>query len=223
MLTRDEIRYFEDAQALHERLYLAGTNPRQQSGFGRDERDWVRFRRPVVAPVRMDGTFLDIGCANGLLMESVVRWAKEDGYGLEPYGLDISTRLADLARQRLPEWRDRIFVGNSLFWNPPQRFDYVRTEVVYVPPSRRREYIERLLVTFVAPRGRLIVCSYGSSRPEGIRAETLVDELQGWDLLVESIHDVRSPEYGFVITRVVSIAPGGTASGGGGVQASPLG
>jgi hypothetical protein len=206
MLSSDEIRYFEDEQALHERKYLAGTNPRQQSGFGRDERDWERFRRPVVAPVQTDGAFLDIGCANGLLMESVVRWAQEDGYRLEPYGLDISAKLADLARQRLPEWRDRVFVGNALFWDPPQCFEYVRTEMVYVPPTRRREYVERLLATFVAPKGRLIVCSYGSSRPEGVRAETLIDELHAWGLPVEGVHDVRSPEYGFVITRVVPIA-----------------
>jgi hypothetical protein len=211
MLTSDEIRYFEDEQALHERKYLAGTNPRQQSGFGRDERDWERFRRPVLAPVRTDGAFLDIGCANGLLMESVARWAREDGHRLEPYGLDISARLADLARQRLPQWRERIFVGNAMFWIPPRRFDYVRTEIVYVPPSRRREYLERLLGTFVAPTGRLIVCSYGSSRPEGVRAETLIDEIRMWGLTVEGIHDVRSPEHGFVITRVVSIVPDGAA------------
>jgi SAM-dependent methyltransferase len=207
MPTSDEIRFFEDEWALHERMYLAGTNPRQQSGFGRDERDWERFRQPVIAPVQKDGTFLDIGCANGLLMESVVRWAREDGYHLEPYGLDISPKLADLARQRLPEWRDRIFVGNALFWNPPRRFDYVRTEMVYVPPTRRREYIERLLATFVAPRGRLIICSYGSSRPEGVRAESLVDELQDWGFVAERVHDVRSSEHGFVITRIVSIEP----------------
>jgi hypothetical protein len=209
MLTSDKLRYFEDEQALHERNYLAGTNPRQQSGFGRDERDWERFRRPVVAPVQMDGAFLDLGCANGLLMESVVQWAREEGHVLEPYGLDISARLVDLARQRLPEWRDRIFVGNALFWQPPKRFEYVRTEMVYVPPTRRAEYIERLLGTFVAPNGRLLVCSYGSSRPEGVRAESLVDEIRGWGLTVAGIHDVRSPEHGFVITRVVSITARG--------------
>ena len=114
-----------------------------------------------------DGSFLDIGCANGLLMESVVQWAGKDGHCLEPYGLDISEKLAELARQRLPRWRDRILVGNALLWEPPKCFDFVRTEMVYVPNARRREYMERLLTRVVAPGGRLIVCSYGSSRPEG--------------------------------------------------------
>jgi SAM-dependent methyltransferase len=205
MLNDDEKSYFAQQQALHEEKYLAGTNPRQQSGFGRDERDWERFRRVVVRPVDRDGTFLDVGCANGLLMENVAGWAAEDGHVIEIYGLDISVKLAELARRRLPHWHDRIFVGNALFWNPPFRFDFVRTEMVYVPDNRRRGYAERLLEHVVAPNGKLIVCSYGSSRPEGARPETLVDEFRGWGLRVDGVHDVVSPEHGFVITRVISV------------------
>lgn len=206
MLTTDEQRFFDEERTLHEAKYLVGTNPRQQSGFGRDERDWERFRRPVVAPVRRNGSFLDIGCANGLLMESVVAWAVEDGHCIEPYGLDISEKLAGLARRRLPQWQDRIFVGNALLWQPPTRFDFVRTEMVNVPHARRREYVERLSRQCVAPGGLLILCSYGSSRPEGARAEPLVDELSGWGLPIDGIHDAVSQGHGFVITRVVSVA-----------------
>jgi hypothetical protein len=205
MLTSDDRAFFERERLLHESKYLAGTDPRQQSGFGRDERDWERFRRVVVAPVDKDGTFLDVGCANALLMESVVRWTAEDGHSVEPYGIDISEKLAELARRRLPAWRDRIFTGNALIWEPPSPFEFVRTELVYVPNDRRREYVERLLSRVVAPGGRLIVCSYGSSRPEGARAESLVDEIHAWGLSVDGVHDVVSPEHGFVITRVLSI------------------
>jgi hypothetical protein len=197
--------FFTEEQARHEAAYLAGTNPRQQSGFGRDARDWERFRRIVVAPIETDASFLDIGCANGLLMESVVEWAREDGHVVEPYGLEISEKLANLARQRLPHWRDRIFVGNTLFWDPPAPFDFVRTELVYVPPARRQEYVERLLERHVARDGRLLVCAYGSSRPEGTRAQLLVDELLGFGLAIERVDDVVHPEHGFVITRVVTV------------------
>lgn len=202
----DERGWFEAKTACHERRYLAGTNPRQQSGFGRDERDWERFRRPVVAPIRKSGTFLDIGCASGLLMENVKRWSQEDGYTVEPYGLDISEKLAALARQRLPHWRDRIYVGNALHWDPPFRFDYVRTELVYVPAHRRREFLERLLSRVVAPDGYAILCSYGSSRPEGVRADPLLDELDAWGVEAAGMRDVVSQEHGFVITRVVWVA-----------------
>jgi trans-aconitate methyltransferase len=85
-------------------------------------------------------SFLDVGCANGHLMESMAAWA-----GVEPYGLEIAPELAALARRRLPQWADRIWVGNALDWTPPRRFDVVRTGLDYVPTPRQRELVERLL------------------------------------------------------------------------------
>jgi hypothetical protein len=102
-------------------------------------------------------------------------------------------------------WADRMFVGNAMYWVPPFRFDFVRTELVYVPDHRRRAYVERLLECFLAPLGRLIICSYGSSRPEGIRAEPLLDEIAAWGIEVTGVDDVVSQEHGFVITRAVWI------------------
>ena len=61
-------------------------------------------------------------------MESMAAWA-----GVEPYGLEISPELAELARRRLPQWADRIWVGNAPTWTPPRRFDVVRTGLDYVP------------------------------------------------------------------------------------------
>jgi hypothetical protein len=60
--------------AIFDAAYPAGDNPRAQSGFGGDEARWEIARRPITWPIDRDGTFLDIGCANGYLMESVVRW-----------------------------------------------------------------------------------------------------------------------------------------------------
>ena len=86
--------------------------------------------------IEHDGTFLDVGCANGLLMEDIARWAAEDGHHIEPYGLDFSPAIADLARRRLPHWLDRIYSGNVIDWRPPFGFDYVGVGVGLgsVPP-----------------------------------------------------------------------------------------
>jgi SAM-dependent methyltransferase len=137
--------------------YLAGDNPRAQSGHSGDAVRWEGARRLLLDAVHADGTFLDVGCANGHLMECVQRWAGEEGTKVEPYGLEISRELADLASERLPQWRERIFVGNALDWHPARRFDFVRTNVDYAPPQRRPHLLRRLLDDVVEPGGRLIV------------------------------------------------------------------
>jgi hypothetical protein len=44
---------------------------------------------------------LDVGGANGHLMECLERWTAQKGYRLERYGLDIWPELIGVARQRL--------------------------------------------------------------------------------------------------------------------------
>lgn len=196
----EEAWYAED-RALVETAYLTTDDPRGQSGMSGDATRWERGRRPIVADIDRDGSFLDVGCANGLLMESVAAWATADGHRIEPYGLDHSPAIADLARRRLPGWADRIFVGNVADWTPPRRFDFVRTELVYVPPKRQLDLVARLLREVVAPAGRLIVCSYGSATRPTPRAEPVGDILRGWGHLVAGEAEGADLN-GVVITRV---------------------
>jgi hypothetical protein len=165
--TRDNVRLLEEH-------YLRSPTPEGQSGKGGDAADWELARRLVVRPVHHDGTFLDLGCANGLLMESVHRWGAEDGRWLDPYGLDASERLVALARERLPHWRDRFFIGDALTWTPPRRFDFVHTMVDLAPPHRRPEWLGRVRGEFAAPGGRLIVRGYVG----------IGDRLRSWGLPV---------------------------------------
>ncbi|MET0937616.1 MAG: class I SAM-dependent methyltransferase [Gaiellaceae bacterium] len=137
--------------------YVGGDNPRAQSGHSGDAERWEGARRLLLDAVERPGSFLDVGCANGHLMECLHTWAAEDGIDLEPWGLEISVELAELARQRLPQWRGRIAVGNALEWKPPRRFTYVRTNLDYVPAARRAELLQRLLDVVVARDGRLVV------------------------------------------------------------------
>lgn len=165
-------------QEMEER-YLEADNPRGQSGFGGDEARWLMARRVIADCIERDGDFLDIGCASGLLMESVAGWTAERGLRVEPYGLDASAKLAEVARSRLPEWAERIFVGDALTWQPQRRFDVVRTELVYVPEARECDYVQRLLDLFLTLGGRLLVCSYGSARRPSPRVEPVDEQLRG--------------------------------------------
>jgi SAM-dependent methyltransferase len=150
----DEAGWFAWSNRVLTAAYLARDNPRAQSGHSGDDARWEAARRPMLAAVDADGDLLDVGCASGYLMECARRWAAEDGVALEPYGLDISPELADLARSRLPHWADRIWTGNALHWVHPQRrrFDYVRTGLEYVPPGRAADLIAHLLEHVVGRR-----------------------------------------------------------------------
>jgi len=125
--------------------YLNARTPWEQSGKGGTAEDWVKARQFVVEAIDRDGTFLDVGCANGYLMECVSIWTTEKGLDVEPHGVDIVSEFVALARKRLPQWAKRIHHGNALTWNPPQRYDFVRTGLEYVPANRREDFVKRLL------------------------------------------------------------------------------
>jgi GNAT superfamily N-acetyltransferase len=122
--------------------YLAAETPWEASGKSGSAQDWEYARSHVAHAIDRGGTFLDIGCANAYLLECLPRWTPHQ---VDRYGLDIARELVDLARRRLPELADHLWVGNALDWEPPHRFTYIRTGLEYVPRRRRRELVERLL------------------------------------------------------------------------------
>jgi 2-polyprenyl-3-methyl-5-hydroxy-6-metoxy-1,4-benzoquinol methylase len=161
----DEQGWFEQNEEVLGDAYLASADPRGPAGKSGDEVSW-RWSRELILDALPEGTrtahVLDVGCANGYLMESLQRWAEERGVLVEPYGLDISQRLAALAQRRLPAWADRIEVGNVLEHAPKRRYHLVATALDYVPPARRRESIERLFREHLVPGGRVVL------RPERV-------------------------------------------------------
>lgn len=141
--------------------YLAADNPRGGSGFGGTETQWEQRRGQIADAIVASGTFLDLGCANGYLMESVRRWTAQRGLDVQPYGVDISPELVAEARRRLPQWADRLHVGDALTWEPAdgQEFDAVHLLLDAVSPARHAELVNHAL-TLVTPGGRLLVGLY---------------------------------------------------------------
>jgi hypothetical protein len=154
-----------------EQAYLASDDPRAQSGFHGSAERWEAARRAIVEGIDRPGSFLDVGCANGLLMESVVEWSP---FPIEPHGVDFAPGLVELARRRLPQWADRIWLGDVLAWQPPIRFDFVHARLEI-------GFLERI----AGFGSRLIVSSDGSfRRVDSPRAEPVADRLRelGFDV-----------------------------------------
>ena len=197
-----------------EAAYLRETDPRGQSGFAGGPERWRAEREPILAAVDGDGDLLDVGCANGHLLECLVAWAAERGRRLVPYGLDRGAGLVALARARNPAWADRLFTGDAWTWDPPRRFRYVYVLHDCVPASHLGPLVERLLTRAVAPGGRLVVGAYGS-RSAGVAPLDVAGALTALGFAVEGCAEGGEP----VMCRVAWIAGAGAPRRRGGTMA----
>ena len=121
---------------------------------------WEAKRRVIASAFDRVGIWLDVGCANGLLMETLAAWVAEQGHRIEPYGLELSNRIAERARKRLPHWATRIWTGNVMTFEPPIRFDYVTALTDVVPIQSRGALLRRIARLYLKPGGRLILSCY---------------------------------------------------------------
>lgn len=172
--TVDRTAFFAHALTATRESYLAEPHDIfRQSGRSCGAERWAESRRCIATAIHRDGDFLDIGCANGLLLESVVRWGAEAGHSVRPHGIDVVPELVELARARLPEHVSNLTVANVQDWEPDRAYDFIRTELTYVPAVDEARLVRRLR-SALRPGGRLIVCNYrslahGPPAPAGAR------------------------------------------------------
>lgn len=160
--------YFNALRAAVTEYYLAEPdNPYRGSGRSSRARRWEESRRCIADAVDRDGDFLDVGCANGLLLESLLRWLQPKGIAIQPHGVDFVPKLIELARTRLPQLPGNFHHANVWDWTPPRRYDFVRTNLDYLPERYWDEWVRRQWKRLVAPGGRLILCWYYSSSEAG--------------------------------------------------------
>jgi len=195
-------KWFKENVNSLEKDYLKHGDPRKQSGFSGSEYKWTKCRKLIADCVEKNGTFLDIGCAIGYLLQNIIKWKRKEGITIIPYGMDVGKQLIELAKNRLPDYADNYFHGNIFDWEPPFKFDYVRTELVYVPVEYRKNLIARLLNEFTKPGGKLILCEYRSSKDDSTK-QWIDDYIKK---LGYSLNEIRSGYFkGKELSRVISI------------------
>ncbi len=145
-----------------ESSYLRETDPIRASGFGGGPERLRAAREPLREGARGSADPLDVGCANGYLLECLMQWGSERGFRLTPHGVDVSPALVDLARARLPKFSPNLHVGEAWTWSPPRQYEYVYSVYDCVPLDFLAEFVARLLDRAVQDGGRLIIGSYGS-------------------------------------------------------------
>jgi trans-aconitate methyltransferase len=190
----DDAGWHEAMASLVVPAYLSAETAEGGSGSSRDVAGWEYARSLLADAVCATGqSFLDVGCANGHLMESVVGWAAERDIHVEPYGVDLAGGLVDEARRRLPQWADRIWQGNALTWKPPGglRFDVVHTLLDCVPGHAVRGMVQHLLDATVAPGGKLLASCYVDAVHTHLHAAALLRE-QGFEVDGETRAPIRT-------------------------------
>lgn len=154
----DEAAWHQAMASLIKPAYLTANNPYAQAGHNGDASTWEAARGFIAQALHRSGSFLDAGCANGLLMETVQRWGLIKQLCIEPYGLDIVPEFVEVARRRLPQWAERIYIGNIRAWQPPHEgFDFVLIRPEYAPVHRGCDMVAHVLNRVLKPNGRLIV------------------------------------------------------------------
>ena len=151
-------------RVLLEAAYVsAGDGPMGSGSRRAPVGDWRAKRQHLAVPMTRDGSWLDVGCANGFLLATLPAWCSERGVIIEPYGLELLVTVADLARALQPSLADRIWTGSVMGWVPRRQFTYVTALEDQVPPHRMGDLVDRLLDLFVEPGGRLIVSAYANN------------------------------------------------------------
>ncbi len=183
-----------------ESAYLRHRDPIKQSGFGGGTDRWRIERSPLLDAIDGDGEFLDLGCANGYLLKSVVDWARERGIELTPYGVDLNPRLLHEAMRRFRDQADNFWVANAWGWLPPRRFRWVYAIWDLVPIEYLPQLARDLLEHAVAGNGALIFGAYGS-KSEDRPSVAIADVLRASGLPVSGVSQGGKLPSGDPVTR----------------------
>lgn len=146
------------------RRFLSCKTELQRSCWGGTPEGWRRAREVILKAVRRDGSFLDVGCANGVLVRDLRRWAREKGIALRPYGIDLLEEFIPEARQKNPKFKNNFFAAEMMAFKTREKFTYIRVE--NYGPYRSPESFFRKYLGMLEADGRLIITHYDHEKDQ---------------------------------------------------------
>ncbi len=160
--------------------YLSRVRPQEQSGHHGSDTWYRSVRMMILEALERDGRFIDVGSANGFLIESLDGWAAGLGLHVAFHGVEMSDGLHRLSRQRLPGWEDRLFHANAYYWKPEIRYDYVYTMILPdFPDDYQEPFLRHLYDAYLADGGRLILGPWNGHGQEA-RVEEMGFRISGY-------------------------------------------
>jgi SAM-dependent methyltransferase len=160
--------------------YIKYKEPWKQAGFLLGQEEWELCKKPIAECIEKPGTFLDIGCSNGYLLESILKW---NSFSIIPYGIDLSLKLIELAKARFPQFSPNFFVANAPDWSSSVHFDYVRTDLDSVLADSQEQYLHKVLNSYVALNGRLLLTEYRSKK-DSAKTPWINEKIEKWDFCI---------------------------------------
>lgn len=163
--------------------------------FNADLSSWVSSRFIFLHCINKSGTFIDVGCANGLLARTIIELSS---LSLIPYGIDVDANAITKAKRILRDYAsnfeciDLINVTNNLPKNFPMTYDYVLWSI-WDNFDRNHPYFEdyiKQIRELVSPDGNLLAISY-LDHPERQEKLSAIESILGNPKLVVFQDDTK--------------------------------
>ena|ERR1700722_14687760 len=154
---------------------------RNSDFFGSFE-SWTLGRRPFLNFIRPSDRVLDIGCANGFLLISLLIWHEGP---LIPYGFDIRADRINEAKRLIPEFKDNIWRQDYL----DREWRRIEVDVAIAPwvtnlPQTQYNYVANC----IACAKRNVLFHLYDDRLELL--ESMQAALRSWNIELSSVHSV---------------------------------
>jgi SAM-dependent methyltransferase len=145
----------EETAARYDRLAQWWQTRHQDSSYG------IAQLERAIQFVKKKDLAIDIGCGSNERLIKVLR-----RYDFEVEGLDISTEMINLAKQRYPDLT--FYQEDVCKWNPPKHYDLmVAWDSTFHLPLAMQEPVMKKLCNALNPEGILIfTCGGGAGQSE---------------------------------------------------------